>query len=93
MDERINPFNPDSPVDPNNFEGREDILKKNIKLLMETKHNNPKHFFITGNRGMGKSSLESYFKDYAEKKLKYVGIHIYNDGVHDIEYLIRQIIE
>ncbi|GAA5819054.1 MAG: ATP-binding protein [Methanobrevibacter sp. CfCl-M3] len=93
MDERINPFNPDSPVDPNNFEGREDILKKNIKILMETKHNNPKHFFITGNRGMGKSSLASYFKDYAEKKLKYVGIHIYNDGVHDIESLIRQIIE
>ncbi|MDR3291398.1 MAG: ATP-binding protein [Methanobrevibacter sp.] len=91
--DRINPFNPDSPVDPNNFEGREDILEKNIKILMETKHNKPKHFFITGNRGMGKSSLASYFKDYAEKKLKYIGVHIYNDGVHDIESLIRQIIE
>ncbi|KZX15544.1 hypothetical protein MBFIL_06360 [Methanobrevibacter filiformis] len=42
---------------------------------------------------MGKSSLASYFKDYTEKKLKYVGVHIYNDGVHDIESLIRQIIE
>jgi len=89
----INPFNPDSPVAPENFEGRKEILKSNIKILEQTKFGNPKHFFITGLRGMGKSSLASYFKDYAEKKLKYVGVHIYNDGVHDIDSLIKQIIE
>ncbi|MDR0913520.1 MAG: ATP-binding protein [Methanobrevibacter sp.] len=93
MKEKINPFNPDGPVSPQNFEGREDILKTYIKILEETKYGNPKHFFITGSRGMGKSSLASYFKDYAERKLKYVGVHIYNDGVHDVESLIKQIIE
>ena len=89
----INPFYPDSPVDPQSFEGRTDILKNNIRILEETKHGKPKHFFITGARGMGKSSLASYFKDYAERKLKYVGVHVYNDGVHNVESLIKQVIE
>jgi len=93
MNDMINPFFPDSPVEPQSFEGRNDILKMNIRILEETKYGKPKHFFITGSRGMGKSSLANYFKDYAERKLKYIGVHIFNDGVHNVESLIQQIVE
>ncbi|MDR0912667.1 MAG: ATP-binding protein [Methanobrevibacter sp.] len=93
FEEKISPFQPQDPVVPEKFEGREEIIEFYLPYLYQSSKSIPQHFFISGKRGMGKTSLANYFKDIAEKKYKMVGIHVFNDGIHDVDSLIHQIVE
>lgn len=54
----IDPFFPNRPVeDPNRFEGREDEIDEIVDSLFQSANQNPTHTIITGERGIGKSSL------------------------------------
>lgn len=59
---RINPFRPNSPVPTAMFAGRYDEILALEKGLFQTKHNQSCNFMITGDRGIGKSSLLLYLK-------------------------------
>lgn len=59
---RINPFKPNSPVPTAMFAGRYDEILALEKGLFQTKHGQPCNFMITGDRGIGKSSLLLYLK-------------------------------
>ncbi|HCD39357.1 MAG TPA: ATP-binding protein [Candidatus Omnitrophica bacterium] len=63
---RINPFNPSSPVNPGVFVGRLGEVVRLEQSLLQTRAGNPAHFMLTGERGIGKSSLLLYFKYVAE---------------------------
>lgn len=67
---RINPFVPNSPVNPGMFVGRIDEVIRLEKALLQTRADNPGHFMITGERGIGKSSLLLYIKYVAEGSIK-----------------------
>ena len=54
---KYNPFRPNSMVGPGVFCGRWEELRAVEKSLFQTKHSNPKHFLVLGERGIGKSSL------------------------------------
>jgi len=54
---KFNPFRPNEIVHPGMFAGRYDELFALEKTLFQTKHGNPTHFLIDGERGIGKSSL------------------------------------
>jgi hypothetical protein len=54
---KYNPFRPNSIVTTGMFCGRFDEMKAAEQSLFQTKHENPKHFLISGERGIGKSSL------------------------------------
>lgn len=54
---RYNPFRPGSIVTPGMFAGRFAELQGTEQALYQTKHGNPHHFLIHGERGIGKSSL------------------------------------
>lgn len=60
MATRINPFKPNSPAPPGMFAGRVDELKQLEAGLLQTKCGEPANFLITGDRGIGKSSLLLY---------------------------------
>ena len=56
----VDPFFPNRPVDdPQRFEGRESKVEEIIDSLYQSAHGNPVHTIITGERGIGKSSLLS----------------------------------
>jgi hypothetical protein len=57
MPSRYNPFRPGSIVTPGMFCGRYEEFVGTEKALFQTKHGNPQHFLIHGERGIGKSSL------------------------------------
>jgi Cdc6-like AAA superfamily ATPase len=59
---RINPFRPNSPVNPGMFVGRVDELAKLESHLLQTRADQPTNFMITGERGIGKTSLLDYIK-------------------------------
>lgn len=62
---RINPFRPNSPVSPGMFVGRLTELEKLEAALLQTKAGQPSNFMLTGERGIGKTSLLDYIKDVA----------------------------
>jgi AAA ATPase domain len=66
MPPRFNPFRPGSIVSPGMFAGRLDEIQKLEHALFQTKHGNPAHFIIQGERGIGKSSLLFYLNAVAQ---------------------------
>jgi len=57
---RFNPFRPGALVTPGMFSGRATELAALGKALYQAKNENPDHFVIFGERGIGKSSLLLY---------------------------------
>jgi Cdc6-like AAA superfamily ATPase len=57
MPGKYNPFRPNSVVTPGMFCGRFEEITTIDTSLSQTKHGNPQHFIILGERGIGKSSL------------------------------------
>lgn len=54
----VDPFTPNRPIDdPNRFFGRAEPVNEMIDSLFQVKNANPKHTIVTGDRGVGKSSL------------------------------------
>jgi len=54
----VDPFTPNRPIDePDRFFGRIDSVNEMIDSLFQIKNGNPKHTIVTGDRGVGKSSL------------------------------------
>ena len=54
---RYNPFQPNKIIAPGMFVGRVEEIHAIEQCLFQTKFENPQHFLIEGERGIGKSSL------------------------------------
>lgn len=63
---KINPFKPGNPVSISMFVGRIKELKRLIQSLYQTKACNPINFLLSGERGIGKSSLLFYLTAVAK---------------------------
>ncbi len=63
---KINPFSPNNPVHSEMFVGRGGELERLESCLVQTKAGSPSNFMLTGERGIGKSSLLNYIKYVAE---------------------------
>ena len=57
---RTNPFRPNSPTNPGMFIGRLSELQRLESALAQTCTDEPAHFMVTGERGIGKTSLLLY---------------------------------
>lgn len=67
---KINPFQPNTPVAPGMFAGRLAEIQTLEKGLQQAKYGNPMNQLVTGERGIGKSSLLNYLKPLAEGNFK-----------------------
>jgi len=63
---RVNPFRPNLPVGPGMFAGRLGQVLALEEALQQTRAGRPKSFMVTGERGIGKTSLLQYFKWVAQ---------------------------
>lgn len=70
---KINPFNPNSPSGPGMFAGRYTEIVSIEKLLFQTKANKGHGFLLTGQRGIGKTSLLNLVKYQAEGEIEVEG--------------------
>ncbi len=66
---KYNPFKPDRIADPNLFAGRVSEIEIIKRSLFQAKHGNPPNLLITGERGIGKSSLLHYVYLLARGKI------------------------
>ncbi len=67
---KINPFRPGHIVTPGMFAGRGEELVTLEGVLFQTRAKNPQHFLITGERGIGKSSLLYYLQLIAQGRIE-----------------------
>jgi hypothetical protein len=65
----FNPFRPGSIVVPGMFAGRTNELDTLTNVLHQTKSGGAAHFFVCGERGIGKSSLLFYLQCLASKEI------------------------
>jgi len=72
---RTNPFRPNSPIGPGMFIGRLPELLALEEALLQTRAGAPKHFMLTGERGIGKTSLLQYLRAVAEGRIELDGQH------------------
>lgn len=63
---KINPFKPQTPINPGMFAGRLTEITKLENFLFQTRSGQPTNFLILGERGIGKSSLIMYVKAIAQ---------------------------
>ena len=75
---KINPFKPNSPVSAGMFAGRFTEIETLEKGLHQTKYNHPINFLITGERGIGKSSLLTYIKFLANGEITSPDYNVFN---------------
>lgn len=91
--DRESPFQPGIPVSPDRFSGRNDTIKKILRYVSPAIKGETQHFFLTGKRRMGKTSITDYVKDYVGYKKGMVGVYVSNKGNNSIEILTKEIIE
>ena len=65
----INPFQPGNPVPPGIFSGRYQQLNEISTWIYQTATFNPQNILITGERGIGKTSIAMVTKAIAEKQI------------------------
>ncbi|MFV7642499.1 AAA family ATPase [Shewanella algae] len=75
---KINPFKPHSPVPTAMFAGRLGEIDTFETALFQTKSGNPSNLLITGERGIGKSSLLTLFKPLANGEIKSLDYENFN---------------
>lgn len=66
---RYNPFQPNKMVAEGMFVGRFDEMKLIDQYFFQTKNENPQHFLLEGERGIGKSSLLFVSENLANGKI------------------------
>lgn len=91
--DRESPFQPGFPVSPDNFKGRRKSIKKILRYFPNAKKGEVQHFFLTGKRGMGKTSLAQYVQNTLEINHDVIGVYVTNKGKHTLDELVNSIIE
>lgn len=92
LNELETPFQPSNPVRPEYFKGREDIINKITRYVPNSLQNEPQHFFLTGKRGMGKTSICDYVMNYVSYKYNMACAYVSNKGNDSVDFLTSEIL-
>ena len=94
MAKEYSPFTPGVPVPVEFFVGREpEITDVVTRVAKSTSMKTLERVFITGERGIGKSSLCRMALRIAEEKHEVIGLHVFLGGVTSLEELVRRVFE
>ena len=84
MSKERSPFTPGQPVSPEFFVGRKEQVKLLTRAIQQAAAGAPQYLFVTGERGIGKSSLASLAREIAEKEHAFVGAHALLGGARSL---------
>ncbi|MBN1942574.1 MAG: ATP-binding protein [Phycisphaerae bacterium] len=84
------PFFPGKPVTPEFFIGREEQIKLLERAIRQAKSGSPQYLFITGERGIGKSSLVSLAGQLAEREHGFISAQCQLGGADSVGEVCRR---
>ena len=90
MNPDSSPFTPGKPVDAEFFTGRRAQVEKLLAMVRTARKKGLQVGWISGERGMGKSSLASFVGYLAERDEQAVVAHVHLGGVKTLEELVRE---
>ncbi|HHT9120873.1 MAG TPA: BREX system ATP-binding domain-containing protein [Candidatus Hypogeohydataceae bacterium YC41] len=92
MKERC-PFTPGHPVPAEYFVGRQKEIERLRRAIEQVALGKNENIFLTGERGIGKSSLASLCKSFAKEQYKLIGTHCFLGGIRSVEELCRSVLQ
>ncbi len=87
------PFYPGQPVPIEFFIGRMDEIGRVTRSLSQVEMGKPQAIFLTGEYGIGKSSLAGFMRFHAEKYNHILGIHVLLGGAETLEDVAMKTVE
>ena len=90
MNPESSPFRPGQPIPIEFFVGRRKEVERLHGMVKASVRGNFKIGFVSGERGIGKSSLAHFVRVLAEHESKTVGCHVFLGGVHELEEMLRR---
>jgi len=89
MTKENSPFTPGIPVPIDYFIGRTREIERINRAIVQTSVGRNENLFLTGERGIGKSSLVVITRYIAEEKYQFVGAHCYVGGARNVSDVCR----
>lgn len=83
------PFTPGKPVPVEYFIARIKEINRLERAVKQTLSGRNENIFITGERGIGKSSLAAFIRYFAEKEYGFIGTHCFLGGIKTLEEMVR----
>lgn len=87
------PFTPGIPVKPESFAGKRDEIEQLIARCKSAAAGNFERTYVIGERGIGKSSLCSFVREYADAKLDMLTAHVFLGGTNSVEEMCRRVFD
>jgi len=93
MAKEYSPFTPGVPVSAEFFVGRRAEAERLRRMAAETSGGRLRVAFLSGERGIGKSSLAAMVRAVGERESGLLGLHTFLGGVSTLEELARRIFD
>ena len=90
MNPETSPFRPGQPVPIEFFVGRVDEIRRLHGMVKASTQGRFKIGFISGERGIGKSSLVSFVRHLSEQGSAVAGCHVFLGGVQGLQEMLRR---
>lgn len=87
------PFAPGSAVPVERFVGRRGEIERLRSLVRAARDGRARVGFVSGERGIGKSSVADFVRWLAERHDEVVGCHVYLGGVQDLEGMLQRVFD
>ena len=91
--DRKSPFQPSKPVYPYFLKRIYASIQKILRYYNNARNHDMQHFFLTGKKGIGKTSHAEFVKQYLEDNKNALGIYVSNKSHHSLENLVTSIFE
>lgn len=87
------PFTPGSPVPSELFVGRKEQIQELIRYVGQTSFGKQENIFLSGDRGIGKSSLASFLRYFVSTQKNILGVHVFLGRASTLEEMVRHIFD
>lgn len=91
MTKDYSPFTPGQPASNELFVGRKSEVERLVKMVGASVTGRLQMAYLSGERGIGKSSIASFVRRVCEQKHRVLGVHAYLGGVNSLEDMVSRI--
>lgn len=90
MNPESSPFRPGQPVPIEFFVGRIEEIERLRSMVKASVQGRFKIGFVSGERGIGKSSLVSFVRHLSDRESNVAGAHVFLGGVKELNEMVRR---